>query len=70
RELLARGEAVALRTGDRQALDEVLLARAELLMRAGSPAAALADVERAAPSPRAACLRAWVLVLAGRAAEA
>ncbi|MFB6831170.1 ATP-binding protein [Streptomyces hydrogenans] len=70
RELLARGEAVALRTGDRQALDEVLLARAELLMRAGSPAAALADVERAAPSARAACLRAWVLVLAGRAAEA
>ncbi|MFD4375599.1 AAA family ATPase [Streptomyces sp. NPDC058486] len=70
RELLARGEAVALRTGDRQALDEVLLARAELTARSGAPHAALADVDRTAPSSRAACLRAWVLVLAGRAPEA
>ncbi|MFK3730270.1 ATP-binding protein [Streptomyces sp. NPDC088090] len=68
--LLARGEERAERTGEHQALHEVRLASAELALRDGRPARALELLDRTAATPRAACLRGWALLGAGRHAEA
>ncbi|MEV5971455.1 AAA family ATPase [Streptomyces sp. NPDC051921] len=70
RALLADGEAVAERTGEQQALDEVLLAQAELALRTGRPGSALELLDRVTSSPRAACVRGWALIRTGRREQA
>ncbi|MFF0429465.1 ATP-binding protein [Streptomyces sp. NPDC004520] len=70
RALLADGESVAERTGEQQALDEVMLAQAELALRTGRPGSALELLDRVTSSPRAACVRGWALIRTGRREQA
>ncbi|MGW1003111.1 ATP-binding protein [Streptomyces sp. NPDC002520] len=72
--LLVRAEAAAMDSGDRQALEEVRTAQAELAVRAGHPEEALRLLGTPAPgtgkSAAAAVLTAWAHLVAGRAQHA
>ncbi|MEX0167545.1 AAA family ATPase [Streptomyces sp. LMG1-1-1.1] len=70
RALLSRAENCAEQSAEWQALAEVRLATAELVLRTGRPEEALALLGDDASTPRAACLRGWALVRTGRLAEA
>ncbi|MEV5009969.1 AAA family ATPase [Streptomyces sp. NPDC056159] len=67
--LLARAEVAAVDSGDRQALDEVRTAQAELAVRADRPDDALKLLGTPA-SAAAATLTAWAHLVAGRAGQA
>ncbi|MFB7276260.1 AAA family ATPase [Streptomyces hydrogenans] len=68
--LLSRARHCAERSGDRQALEEVRLASAELALRTARPERALALLGQGPATPRSACLEGWALVRTGRHADA
>ncbi|MFF2776034.1 ATP-binding protein [Streptomyces sp. NPDC058052] len=68
--LLSRARHCAERSGDRQALEEVRLASAELALRTARPERTLDLLGQGPTTPRSACLEGWALVRTGRHAEA